>query len=130
MAAIQYFFYTGKDWNHMFLVLIPQKEQVDKMKHFRPIALCNYIYKITSKLLANRFQKVIPFIISQPQSTFIKGRYIGKNICLTQELIKVFSSKSGKDLCFKIDIKKKHLTRLDGLTLSKFSKPSDSLRSG
>ena len=40
----------------------------------------NTDYKILTKLLARRLQKVLPSIISCDQSGYLKGRYIGENI--------------------------------------------------
>jgi len=47
-----------KSLNIAFLALIPKKADVVEIKDFQPINLVGGIYKIISKVLANRFQRV------------------------------------------------------------------------
>lgn len=51
--------------NHTFICLIPNVKNPKYVTEFCPIALCNNLYKLVSKLLANRSKKVLPHIISE-----------------------------------------------------------------
>ena len=63
-----------KSLNASFLALIPKKVDAVEVKDFRPISLVGGIYKIISKVLANRLRKVVNGLISDSQNTFVKGK--------------------------------------------------------
>ena len=79
------------------------------MSDYRPISLCNVLYKIFSKVLANRLKKILPSIIIEHQSSFTKNRLISDNILVAFEtLYSMNNHKSSKHgyMALKLDMSK------------------------
>ena len=49
--------------------------------------MLNVDYKIASKVIATRFEKVLDLLISPDQTGFLKGRYNGQNIRLVNDVV-------------------------------------------
>ncbi|KAL4332119.1 hypothetical protein GQ457_07G022500 [Hibiscus cannabinus] len=106
------FFRNGsmpKDINKTNIVLIPKIKNPTKTTHFRPISLCNYSYKVISKILASRLKAFLPEIIPHAQSAFVKGRLIQDNVIVVHEAfhsIKRRRKGTKSIMALKIDLEK------------------------
>ena len=95
--------------NYTHIVLIPKVKSLEKMSGYRPISLCNVIYKIISKVMANRLKQILPQLISPSRSAFVPGHLITDNVLVAYETLhSMHCRKSGKkgSLALKLDINK------------------------
>lgn len=73
--------------NYTFIALIPKVKSPTLVSEYKPISMCNVIYKIIAKTLANKVKGVLPAIISQQQSALIPERLISDNILVAYEVL-------------------------------------------
>jgi len=66
--------------NATFLALIPKSNKPESFGGYRPIALCNLVYTIISKIIASRLKSCLSFGISKEQFGFLEGRQITDSI--------------------------------------------------
>jgi hypothetical protein len=95
--------------NKTNIVLIPKIDNPTSMKDLRPISLCNVLYKIISKVLANRLKPLLNRYISVEQSAFVADRSILDNVMVAMETMHHMKCKTkGKigEVALKIDISK------------------------
>ena len=62
--------------NASFLTLIPKKSNAVNILDFHPINLVGSVYKLLSKVLANRLRAVLDNLISEIQNSFVGGKQI------------------------------------------------------
>ena len=63
-----------KSLNSTFISLIPKKNGASNIRDFRPISLVGSVYKILTKVLANRLKEVLDQLISKSHNSFVGGR--------------------------------------------------------
>ncbi|XP_074318065.1 uncharacterized protein LOC141654850 [Silene latifolia] len=99
---------SPRDINKTNIVLIPKKKAPDKIRDFRPISLCNVVYKLVSKVLANRLKPFLGDIVSENQGAFTPGRAISDNVLIAFEAFHFMrnSRQSEGHMAIKLDMAK------------------------
>ena len=73
--------------NHTNIVLIPKIKSPERMSNIRLTSLYNVIYKIISKVLANKLKQILPSVKSFTQSAFVPGQLITDNVLVAYEVL-------------------------------------------
>ncbi|KAF3788134.1 reverse transcriptase-like protein [Nymphaea thermarum] len=74
-----------------------------RIQDFRPITLCNSIYKIISRVMVARLQPILSCIIGEQQGVFVKNKVIHDQVALANEVVDLLSSRKEETLCLKLD---------------------------
>ena len=106
--------------NSTFLTLIPKESGTEDPGKIRPISLCNAIYKIISKVIANRLKPLLPIIISPYQAGFVEGRKILDGIILVHETIHSLKITKTLGILLKLDLSKAY-DKLNWQVLGRYS---------
>lgn len=107
--ATRDFFRTGKilqSINKTFIALVPKNSNPLNLNDFRPISLCNTLYKVFAKVLVNRLKPLLEKIIVSPQKGFVPGRQILDATISTHEVIHSMEKSRQPRMAFKLDISK------------------------
>lgn len=88
--------------------LIPKIDPPNSFKIFRPISLCNIVYKIITKVLVNRLRPILDTIIGPYQNSFLPGRDTFDNAAVFPEIVHFMrrSKKKKGFAAFKLDLEK------------------------
>ncbi|PNX75251.1 ribonuclease H, partial [Trifolium pratense] len=94
--------------NQTDICLIPKIQQPEFITQFRPISLCNTIYKIVSKVIVERLKDCIPKLVSPFQTGFVPGRIIHENVIVAKEMAHSMHRMKGRKGAFaiKVDLSK------------------------
>ena len=90
------------------IIRVVPKKRKNKLylENWRPISLLNIDYKIVTKTIAGRISKVLPKLIQEDQTGYVKGRYIGQNIRLVKDIMKITALENIPGMAIFIDFKK------------------------
>eukprot|EP00253_Pinus_taeda_P025525 PITA_25525 len=82
------------------------QDNAQASKRYRPIALCNFVYKIISKVVANRLKSLLPTLIFGEQTGYVEGRQILDNIIQAHEVIHLLTCNKREGMIMQLDIAK------------------------
>jgi hypothetical protein len=95
--------------NYTNIVFISKVQALASMAQFRPISLCNVLYKIVSKVILNRMKSLLPYVISECQSAFVPRRMIIDNVIVSFKMLHYLKNKRGgreAQMAAKLDMRK------------------------
>ncbi|KAL5567950.1 hypothetical protein UlMin_024525 [Ulmus minor] len=108
---VREFFITGSlhpNINSTNLVLVPKSKNPSTINHLCPIAVCKIVFKVISRLLADRLKPFLSRLICPIQGAFFLGRSKHDNSVIIQEVIHALKRKKGSKgwMGLKIDLQK------------------------
>jgi len=109
VEAVKQFHENGiipKGCNASFVALVPKVRDPSRLEQYKPISLVGAIYKIIAKLLAERIKKVLPSVVDESQSAFLKDRGILDSLLMTNEVVEDIRRRGRSGLCLKVDFEK------------------------
>ncbi|GJZ18722.1 RNA-directed DNA polymerase, eukaryota [Tanacetum coccineum] len=92
--------------NSSFIYLISKSLDPKSVCDYRPISLIGSMYKVITKILANRLSMVISDLISDVQTTFLPNRQILDGPFIINELLARCHHKKQRAMVFKVDFAK------------------------
>ncbi|XP_028551639.1 uncharacterized protein LOC114579886, partial [Dendrobium catenatum] len=93
--AIDEFFKSGmmpEQWKETMVVLILKVQNAKECSKFRPICLCQMVYKLAASMILNIIKSCLPKVISQYQGAFVSGRSISDNCLIAREITRKMKS--------------------------------------
>lgn len=114
--------------NYGIITLIPKIKDAAQNQKFRPICLLNVSFKIITKVLMNRLNNVMAYIISKHQTAFMENRYIMEGVVILHETLNTIHRRKQDGILFKVDFEKAY-DKVNWVFIHRF-KPKSSLMCG
>lgn len=77
-------------------------DKAEFVEQFRPISLCNSLYKVVSKVIVQRLKDIVPIVVSHYQTGFVPWRRIQENIFIARKMGHSMTKMRGKNGFFAI----------------------------
>ena len=85
--------------NNTTITLILKTLCPNEVGDYRSIACCNVLYKVMTKMICMKLQKILPNIVAPNQGGFIAGRFIVHNIMVCQDIVRHYGRGKVKPSC-------------------------------
>ena len=95
-----------KGCNALFIALVLKVRDPTKLDEYRRISLVGSLYKIISKVLSCRMKKVLPSVIDECQSAFLKDIGLLDSVIVANEVVEELRRCGRRGLCLKVDYEK------------------------
>jgi len=95
-----------KGCNASFIALVPKVKDPLSLDQYKPIYLVGSLYKIITKVLLNRIKEVLPMVIDDNQSAFLKDRGMLDSVLVANEVVEELRRNERRGLCLKVDYEK------------------------
>nr|GFA92259.1 RNA-directed DNA polymerase, eukaryota [Tanacetum cinerariifolium] len=108
-AAVEWFFehfMFARGCNSSFIALIPKTQDPKFVSDFHPVSLIGSLYKVVTKILANRLSSVISDLILEVQTAFLPNRQILDGPFIINELLSWCKYKKQQAMVFKVNFAK------------------------
>ena len=94
--------------NETLISLIPKCQNPESLSNYRPISLCNSVYKVVSKIIVARIRPYLSNLISPVQTAFVPSQRGTDNVLIAQELFHALDKKKGRTgfMAIKLDLEK------------------------
>ena len=92
--------------NYGIITLLPKVSDAFRIQQFRLICLLNCLYKLITKVLTIRLEKVAEKLIHPNQTAFMKGRNIMSGIMILHEIFHETKRKKQIGVILKLDFEK------------------------
>lgn len=92
--------------NVTFIVLMSKVSRPSTLFYFRPISLCNAVYKLISRTIANQIKLMLSKYNLSEQFVFLEQRQIHEIVAITRECIHSIKSRKIEACLLKIDLVK------------------------
>lgn len=109
IKVLKWFHVTGfilRGCNTSFVTLIPKCNNPSKLGDFRPISSVGCVYKLLTKILANRLKRVFGKVIDRNQSTFLSDRVLLDSVLIANEMVDFLRNDRMKGVIVKVDFEK------------------------
>lgn len=92
--------------NFGVISLFPKTKDASQIQKFRPICLLNVSFKIITKVLMNRLNEIMSYIISKQQTAFLRNISIMEGVLILHEVLNSVHQKKESGILFKVDFEK------------------------